>query len=194
MDDKLKTNIEYDEKAIPSFPPVEWLQRIKDEYSGQHGGETLPAGCNIDRMATSVLTIPEDESLQVLQELLISQKDDYTIDQKMLARFRELLQGPEACEMERGDWSYEVCKWAGLCSNWSPYPEVRAVTLPYDDADEACESFRAYVLGYFWVCVCTAFNSCKFSLVLPYQVMGKAMQQPSSYSMNSTVSVCPTGR
>jgi hypothetical protein len=68
--------------------------------------------------------------------------------------------------MEQGEWAYEVCKRAGLCHNWSPYAEVRAVTLPYDDADEPCESFRAYLLGYFWVCVCTAVNTCKFPSLL----------------------------
>ena len=82
----------------------------------------------------------------------------------MLARLRELIQGNEHCEMERGDWSYEVCKRAGLYANWSPYAEVRAVTLPYDDPDEPCESLRAYLLGYFWVCVCTSVNTCKLGL------------------------------
>lgn len=143
------------------FPPTEWLQRLKAEYTGQHGGETLPAGCDPDRMTTSVLTLNEDEAVQVLQDLLISQKDDYTIDQVMLTRVRQLLTGHKACEMEQGEWEYEVCKRAGLYRNWSPYAEVRAVTLPYDDQNEACESFRAYILGYFWVCVCTSVNACK---------------------------------
>ncbi|KAI0475209.1 oligopeptide transporter 2 [Xylariaceae sp. FL0804] len=59
----------------------------------------------------------------------------------------------------RAEWAYEVCRTAGVCHNWSPYPEVRAVTLPYDDPAEACESVRAYVLGFFWVIVCTAINT-----------------------------------
>jgi hypothetical protein len=87
----------------------------------------------------------------------------------MLARVRELIQGHESCGMEQGEWAYEVCKRAGLCHNWSPYAEVRAVTLPYDDPDEACESFRAYLLGYFWVCVCTMVNTCEYS-ALPNDV------------------------
>lgn len=163
---KLESVVEYDEKASPiespeAFPPVDWLERLKAEYSGQHSGETLPPGCDPDRMAKAVLTLSEPEAVAMLEKLLVTQKNDYTIDQKMLARFRELLQGPEACEMEQGDWSYEVCKRAGMCHNWSPYAEVRAVTLPYDDPEEACESFRAYFLGMFWVCVCTLVNTCE---------------------------------
>ncbi|KFA54222.1 hypothetical protein S40293_08147 [Stachybotrys chartarum IBT 40293] len=146
-------------EILEEFPPTEWLERLKAEYSGQHGGETLPAGCDLDRMASSILTINVEDSVNVLQGLLKSQKDDYTIDRKMMARFSELIEGSEACEMKEGEWAYEVCRRAGLCHNWSPYAEVRAVTLPYDDAEEACESFRAYLLGYFWVCVCTSVNT-----------------------------------
>ncbi|KAG9251498.1 OPT oligopeptide transporter protein-domain-containing protein [Emericellopsis atlantica] len=158
---KLGTFIEYAEKPTSSgdFPPVDWYERLKAEYTGQHAGETFPAGCDPNRMAQAILTLNETESVKVLEELLETQRDDYTIDQRMLARVRELIQGHEACEMEQGEWSYEVCKRAGLYRNWSPYAEVRAVTLPYDDPNEACESFRAYVLGYFWVCVCTMVNT-----------------------------------
>jgi OPT family small oligopeptide transporter len=144
----------------PSFPPIDWLERLKGEYTGQHGGETLPAGCDPDRMASAVLTLNVDQAVEVLQSLLVSQRDDYTIDQVMLARVRELVDGgAKGCGMAEEDWAYEVCKRAGLCHNWSPYAEVRAVTLPYDDPEEPCESVRAYILGYFWVCVCTAVNT-----------------------------------
>jgi hypothetical protein len=62
--------------------------------------------------------------------------------------------------------AYLCCKTAGKMQNWSPYAEVRAVTLPYDDPEEPCESVRAYVLGFFWVCVCTAVNTCEFLAIL----------------------------
>ncbi|KAI7920704.1 hypothetical protein M9X92_005710 [Pyricularia oryzae] len=150
-----------DTTAAPVFPPAEWVERLKAEYTGRHdaGTETLPPGCDPDRMAASVLTLDVEESVQVLKNLLESQKEDFTIDQVVMARVRELVQGHEHCEMTHGDWTYDVCKRAGLYHNWSPYAEVRAVTLPYDDVEEACESFRAYLLGYFWICVCTAINS-----------------------------------
>ncbi|KXJ93663.1 oligopeptide transporter 2 [Microdochium bolleyi] len=161
---KSESYVEYAEKpgqpvSPAAFPPIEWLDRLKAEYTGQHGGETLPAGCNPDRMARAVLTFEVEKSVEILKDLLATQKDDYTIDQRMLARLRELVQGHEACDMTMGDWSYEVSKRAGLCHNWSPYVEVRAVTLPYDDVEETCESLRAYLLGYFWVCVCTGINT-----------------------------------
>jgi hypothetical protein len=157
-----------DEKRIDTspdrwVPPNEWLMRLVDEYSGQHGGnsETLPAGSDANRIALAVLTMNEEESVKVLRSIIAGHQQDYTFDQALMHRLTELVEGNEACRMEYGEWAYVICKTAGLVHNWSPYTEVRAVTLPYDDPEEACESFRAYILGIFWVCVCTAINTCE---------------------------------
>jgi hypothetical protein len=156
-----------DEKSDSSpdqwLPPDEWVQRLIAEYSGQHGGdsETLPPGCDVNRVAAVVLTLNEEEAVKVLKSAIESQQGDYSFDQTLMRRIKELVEGHEKCEMEQGEWAYVTCKTAGLMHNWSPYTEVRAVTLPYDDPEEACESFRAYILGFFWVCVCTAVNTCK---------------------------------
>lgn len=155
--------VDLDEKGSTgssrTFPPVDWLQRLKAEYTGEHDGEALPAGADLDRMVNAILTINPEDSIQVLRSLLESQQEDYSIDRRMMARIAQLIEGHEPCEMEQGEWEYEVCKRAGLYQNWSPYTEVRAVTLPYDDEEETCESVRAYILGFFWVCVCTAVNT-----------------------------------
>jgi len=156
-----------DEKRIDAppdrwIPPNEWLQRLIDEYGGQHGGEseTLPAGSDPNRVADAIFTMNEDESVKMLKSIMEAHHQDYTFDQKLMHRLAELVEGNQGCEMEYGEWAYVTCKTAGLLHNWSPYAEVRAVTLPYDDPEEACESFRAYILGFFWVCVCTAVNTC----------------------------------
>ncbi|KAI0481607.1 oligopeptide transporter 2 [Xylaria cf. heliscus] len=142
-------------------PPNEWIARFLDEYSGNHGGntETLPAGSDPDRVAASVFTMNEEESVNILRSIIRDHQDDYTFDQAQMSRIAQLVEGNEACDMEYGEWAYVTCKTAGLMYNWSPYTEVRAVTLPYDDVEEACESIRAYFLGFFWVCVCTALNT-----------------------------------
>lgn len=144
-------------------PPNEWLSRLVDEYSGKHGGETetLPPGCDPNQAAVAVFTMNEEESVKVLRSIIENHQQDYTFDHVQMQRITELVQGNEACDLEYGEWAYVTCKTAGLMHNWSPYAEVRAVTLPYDDPDEPCESIRAYILGFFWVCVCTAINTCK---------------------------------
>ncbi|KAH8647651.1 oligopeptide transporter 2 [Xylariales sp. PMI_506] len=140
-------------------PPSEWLQRLIDEYAGQHDGETLPPGSDPDRVAAAIFTLNEEESVKMLQAIIHDHQHDYSFDHVVMQRLKDLVEGNEACEMEYGEWAYVTCKTAGIMHNWSPYAEVRAVTIPYDDPDEACESLRAYVLGFFWVCVCTAINT-----------------------------------
>jgi hypothetical protein len=149
------------------LPPEEWLERLVEEYSGQHGGEseTFPAGADPNRTANAIFTFNEEQSVKILESLIQDHQTDYTIDHNLLNRCRELIQGHTACGMEEGEWAYVTCKTAGLVNNWSPYAEVRAVTLPYDDPDEPCESIRAYLVGFFWVCVASAVNTCKFFLV-----------------------------
>lgn len=163
-------NVEVHEKTDASSErweaPTEWLERFIDEYSGRHGGdtETLPPGSDPNLVAAAIFTMNEEESIAALASLIESQQQDYTFDHVQMARIKELIKGSEVCDMEQGEWSYELCKTAGLMHNWSPYAEVRAVTLPYDDPEESCESLRAYFLGFFWVCVCTAVNTCKFEV------------------------------
>ncbi|KAL1867167.1 hypothetical protein VTK73DRAFT_4279 [Phialemonium thermophilum] len=140
-------------------PPGEWLSRLAAEYVGEHGGETLPPGAEVDRVVAAILTLNEEESVDTLRTVIEEHRDDYTFDSVLMHHLKDLVEGHEACGMEAGEWAYVICKTAGTTHNWSPYAEVRAVTLPYDDPEEACESARAYVLGFFWVCVCTAINT-----------------------------------
>lgn len=158
----LKTVHIHEKDINGSFPPEEWIQRLVQEYVGQHDGEALPPGSDPERVARAILTLNEEESTTTLQNIIKSQQGDYSFDQVFMKRLKELVEGHEACGLEQGEWAYITCKTAGMIQNWSPYAEVRAVSLPYDDPDEPCESFRAYVLGYFWVCVCTAVNTCEW--------------------------------
>lgn len=162
IDEKRASNTSQDSWA----PPEEWLVRFKEGYTGQHGGETLPPGSDPDRVAEAVFTMNEEKSVEFLRSVIRNHADDYSFDTVLMHRCKDLVGGNQACEMEEGDWAYETCRTAGMIDNWSPYAEVRAVTLPYDDVDEACETFRAYLLGLFWVCVCTAINTCESPLSL----------------------------
>ena len=142
-------------------PPEEWLDRLKDEYSGQHEGEVLPPGCDPDRFARAILTMPENVAVECLSGIIDNLINDFTFDHVQAARMRELTAGNEACGLEYSEWAYQTSKLAGIVHNWSAYLEVRACTLPYDDIDEPCESIRAYMVGFFWVIVMTAVNTCE---------------------------------
>jgi hypothetical protein len=144
--------------------PPEWANRMRDEYSGNHEGETLPPGSDVDRVIAAVLTFSPEESVQKLKEAIDIHHNDLSFMSPIMDRITLLVQGPEAAGLDKDDWSYIVCKQAGLIFNWSPYPEVRSVTLPYDDPQEPCETIRAFVLGMFWLIVCTIVNTCEYNL------------------------------
>lgn len=173
--------VSFDEKAGTEgsqeswSPSEEWLERFKSEYTGQHGGETLPPGSDPDRVAEAIFTMSVTQSMDRLKSTIEEQAQDYSFDTALMQRCKDLVEGHAACDMDSGDWNYQVCRTAGLIHNWSPYAEVRAVTLPYDEPEETCESFRAWFLGLFWVVICTGINTCKsrskFLLILHLQSM-----------------------
>lgn len=49
------------------------------------------------------------------------------------------------------DWALQVRLEAAILTYHSPYPEVRAISDPYDDPSIHCETFRAYVIGIIWL-------------------------------------------
>ena len=143
------------------IPPDEWLVRFVDGYSGQHGGETLPPGSDPHRVAEAVFTMDPEQALDRLKIISAEAPWDYTFDTVLATHIRDILLGPEHCDMGHGDWSYEVCRLAGVIHNWSAYAEVRAVLLPYDDTEIPCESLRVYFLGFLWICVVTFVATCE---------------------------------
>jgi hypothetical protein len=118
-----------DEKKLESpdqwTPPAEWLERLKDEYSGRHKGETLPPGCDPDRFAVAILTMNEEEAVECLTGIIENLHSDFTFDKVQADRIRELLAGHGACGLDEAEWTYQICKTAGIMHNWSAYLEVR---------------------------------------------------------------------
>ena len=49
------------------------------------------------------------------------------------------------------DWSLQVRLEAVIIAYWSPYPQVRAVTDPFDDPTIPVETFRVYLISLIWV-------------------------------------------
>lgn len=165
VDEKTFTGIYPDEEKLQDSaqwtPPEDWLERLKDEYSGRHERESLPPGCDPDRFAVAILTMNEEQAVECLNDIIENLHNDFTFDRAQAARMKELASGNQTCGLDYSEWAYQVCKMAGILHNWSAYLEVRACTLPYDDVNEPCESLRAYLVGFFWVIVITAVNTCE---------------------------------
>ena len=171
VDEKHTIGVLGDDKKNEStwVAPEDWYERLKDEYSGRHELESLPPGCDPDRFARAILTMNEHESVEILVGILNNLHNDYTFDLTQVDRMKDLIQVAEHNGLEYNEWAYQVCKMAGIFHNWSAYLEVRSCTLPYDDVEEPCETFRAYLVGFFWVIVMTAVNTCEWTRDTPLQ-------------------------
>ncbi|EMG48591.1 hypothetical protein G210_0806 [Candida maltosa Xu316] len=56
------------------------------------------------------------------------------------------------------DWDLQTRLEAVLIAYWSPYPEVRAVTFPYDDPNVPVETVRVYIIGIIWTAIGAVIN------------------------------------
>ncbi|KAL6454626.1 OPT2 Oligopeptide transporter 2 [Candida maltosa Xu316] len=56
------------------------------------------------------------------------------------------------------DWDLQVRLEAVIISYWSPYPEVRAITYPFDDPTIPVETFRVYLIGIMWTVIGAVMN------------------------------------
>lgn len=56
------------------------------------------------------------------------------------------------------DWELQVRLEAAVIAYHSPYPEVRAVTDPFDDPNMPCETLRAYVIALIWTVIGSFIN------------------------------------
>lgn len=59
--------------------------------------------------------------------------------------------------MAAADYQFNVKMEAVLIESWSPYPEVRSVTSPIDNADMPVETVRSWIVG--TVFIASAFNT-----------------------------------
>ena len=57
------------------------------------------------------------------------------------------------------DWPLQVRLEAALIHFHSPYPEIRAITEPFDDPSIPVETFRVYFIGLFWTFVGSLINN-----------------------------------
>lgn len=84
----------------------------------------------------------------------ISEKQEINVTDEKLDDGSSL----EGNDREGIDWALQVKTEAGLIAYWSPYPEVRSVTDPYDDPTIPTETVRVYIVGLIWTCIGSFIN------------------------------------
>ena len=101
------------------------------------------------------------------------------------------MEGEKTADVEKGheivDWDLQVRLESVLVAYWSPYPEVRAVTFPYDDPTIPAETFRVYLIAIIWTAIGAVINQFLLKdnllLLLPCQLC-KCFFTHQGYSVN----------
>ncbi|KHC54333.1 OPT family small oligopeptide transporter [Candida albicans P75010] len=117
---------------------------------------------NIKEHETDV-NIPENDL--ILWKELVEMSDKHTkaeLQEKLGNNSSSSVEGEKTGDVEQGheivDWGLQVRLEAVLVAYWSPYPEVRAVTFPYDDPTIPVETFRVYLIGIIWTAIGAVIN------------------------------------
>ncbi|KAK9384903.1 OPT oligopeptide transporter protein-domain-containing protein [Lipomyces mesembrius] len=103
-------------------------------------------------------TVGAEEAVEILQYALEYHNTDINFPETTLTRIKKLLKGEEAYGAGPFLYDIDLRLEASLMKYHSPYPEVRSVCAPTDDPTIPVETFRAYVIGIFWVAVAGFIN------------------------------------
>ncbi|KAK9464670.1 OPT oligopeptide transporter protein-domain-containing protein [Lipomyces arxii] len=129
-----------------------------------------------DYMLEKMKGLTFEQAFEILQVSRKYYDDDANFPQPMMDRLTVLLSGEESSGMAHYYYDLEVRLQAAVMKFHSPYPEVRAVVRPTDDPTMPCETYRAYIIGLFWVC-CGSFINQMFSQRQPSIYLGSAVLQ-----------------
>lgn len=114
---------------------------------------------NVKYIALRVSELTDDESRQIISAFLNVHFDDNNLSSQYKDHLEEVTRGDvDEKDETPEDFSLELRFQAALIKYWSPYMEVRAVTDAYDDPNIACETFRAYFVGFIWMVIGSGVN------------------------------------
>ncbi|TQV94210.1 oligopeptide transporter protein [Cordyceps javanica] len=154
------------------------VQALEARLGGDAEGLVAPMD-DVEYVMDKIEAMTVDEARAILRTMLKDHEYDYNFAQSLRDQMTSLLAGPpekEADDGGGGDWATEIKTVAALNRFYSPYPEVRAVTTPDDDADMPCETLRAHFLGLAWAVVGQLTNSL-FNSRFPTITLGSAVVQ-----------------
>lgn len=115
-----------------------------------------------DPTSTYLYNVYQNMTVQEAKDILVAaieyHEDDVNFPLETMDKIKNLVWGPGQSGYEPISYEHDIKIEAVLIGHHSPYPEIRAVTDPFDDPDELCETFRAYFLGLFWTIIGTGVN------------------------------------
>ncbi|KAK9365622.1 OPT oligopeptide transporter protein-domain-containing protein [Lipomyces kononenkoae] len=131
---------------------------------------------DIEYVLDKVATISIEECMDIIKHTLEYHQYDSNFPMVVMEKLKLLVQGEEAYHGDKESWEFDVKVEASLIGYYSPYPEVRAVTDPYDDPNMPVETLRSYFLGIFWTILSTGVNTFFYPRFPNIQLTSAVMQ------------------
>ena len=144
-DEKLRVATEQARRGEQLDP--ELRRKLVETYGRRAETNNVAPATDITLILDRALEMTEEQALEICMRTMESHCDDPNFPSWTMDKMRMLSQGYKVADMESSDWSFELRSLAAMIYNHSPYPEVRAVTEPFDDPTLPVETLRAYVLG-----------------------------------------------
>ena len=133
--------------------------QIRERYGRKAEEDDIAPAKDVQMILERVIEMTDDEALGIIVDAIEVHKIDPNFPPWTMDKLKYLVLGYKACDMSEDDWSFELRTEAAMLKYHSPYPEVRAVTDPFNDPTEPCETFRAYCLGLFFMLGATGLNT-----------------------------------
>lgn len=147
---------------------------------GHDSSEEVPP--DVEYLAEKIQKMNLETAVSILKDAIDQHDGDMNFPQETYDKIKLLVEDPSdqmECKLE-----------AALIGFHSPYPEVRAVTDPYDDVNTPVETIRAYFLGFLWTIIGTGVNEF-FAHRLPSIMLTSSVIQLLLYPCGKAVELLP---
>lgn len=125
----------------------ELRHRLLMQYGRSTTDDEIAPASDITLVLGKILEMSDEEALDIAVTAIEFHRLDPNFPGATMEKLQTLSMGYKEAQMSETDWSFELRAEAAILNHHSPYPEVRAVTQPFDDPDAYCETPRAYFLG-----------------------------------------------
>ncbi|KAK9343982.1 OPT oligopeptide transporter protein-domain-containing protein [Lipomyces starkeyi] len=147
-----------DEKKNAAIEHIHEVDVVVERMRDAGDMDDILAADGADFFVDKLRTMSSEEAREVLEVALEYHNADINFPETTLTRIKKLLQGEETYGHGPVLYDLDLRLEASLMKYHSPYPEVRSVCSPTDDPTIVVETFRAYVIGIFWVAVAGFIN------------------------------------
>ncbi|CAK7896540.1 oligopeptide transporter 2 [[Candida] anglica] len=157
----LSTEATFMIEKVENLKVPEALEILKETLRDYSDDFNFPTN-DLDLIQKLVQLAPSHDGNDIKFKLNKDLSEDYK-DQKQMSSKEEInveiladsdsFEGHVPNYYDVTDWNLQVRLEAALQAYHSPYPEVRAISDPFDDPSIPCETLRAYVIGLIWVAI-----------------------------------------